>query len=243
MRPVLLFCFFVGCLIPCFAQSTAFVPMGGLTVGSQRYNNGQDQQSLWAWHAALGIESVNNENDNASLIMQVGYHVKGSASRFRTVNLNGFPTGQFTEEYQFHNISTMFGAKMKRPMGDGKRWYYFGGIRTDYTLSTNVDELATRNPQNALFYPQIGAVNRWMVGVSGGAGMELRITDLVGGELRLTVAPDFTAQVNQVQSPPLINPFDPSGPSIIIPAKQVRNVSIELSFGLRLLRKVEYVGE
>ena len=84
-------------------------------------------------------------------------------------------------------------------------------------------------------------MNRWMVGVSVGGGLQFEFGELIGGQISLSVNPDLTSQINQ---PPGIvsDPFNP-GQNISISAKRVRNTTLELSFGLRLLKKVILVDE
>lgn len=222
------------------AQSTAFVFNGGLSVGFQKWDNSFGRQPLYKYHAALAIESVNNENDNGSIFAQFGYHVRGSATRFRFFFQGSGGIDTYTEEFQFRNLSLILGAKQKFPLGESAKYFYYGGVRGDYTLNTNIDELAAAQAY-PIFYPFIGSMRRWMVGVSLGGGLELPFSELVGGQLTLSVHPDFTYQYNQPSINNVINPFDPTGGSrITIPERRIRNVTIELSLGLRLLRKVVY---
>ncbi len=226
-----------------FAQSTAYVFHGGLTIANQKWDNNFDREPLFAWHGALSIETVDNEEDKGSLFAQIGYHVKGSATRFIYTNINsGLPGGVFTEEFRFNNISLLLGAKSKKPLGssDKKRWYYFGGVRGDYTLSSNIDNFSSGESFQRIYYPQIAYMNRWLFGVSAGVGIEFTWNELVGGEVKLSVSPDFTLQYNQPAIPNVIDPFQP-GRTITISERRIRNTAVELSFGLRLLRKVEYV--
>ncbi|MBK6933483.1 MAG: hypothetical protein IPH12_22505 [Saprospirales bacterium] len=220
------------------AQSTAFVFQGGLSIGFQKWDNSFDRQPLYKYHAALSIESVNNDNDNASIFAQLGYHVRGSATRFRFF-FQGGGIDQFSEEFQFHNISLILGGKQKFPLGERSRYFYYGGVRGDYTLSTNIDALGLSNPYAPLYYPQVGFMNRWIAGVSLGGGIELPFSDLIGGQLMLSVHPDFLYQYNQPAIPNVIDPFNP-GQNTTIQERRIRNVTIELSLGLRLLRKVVY---
>jgi len=225
------------------AQSTAYVLNFGPTIGTQRWDN-SDRQLLFKYHAALSIESVDNENDRSSLLAQFGYHVKGSANRFTFFNQQGGGLSNFTEEYRFNNLSMLLGAKQKFPIGlTGRGRYFFsGGIRLDYTLNTNIDDLAKQNPFWAIYYPQIGFMNRWMFGVTIGGGLEFKLSELIGGQLHLTINPDLTNQYNQ---PPLFNVIDPFNPgqSTSISERRIRNTTLEISIGLRLLRKVEYVED
>lgn len=226
------------------AQSTAYVFKGGLSIGTQKWDNA-DRQLLFAWHGALAVESVDNENDRAALFAQIGYHVRGSATRFRFINFDGFPGGSFSEGFRFNNISLVLGAKQKFPMGAAgtARYFYFGGLRGDYTLSTNIDDLGEGNPCAIGIYPVIGGVQRWIAGVSAGGGIEFQLGELVGAQLELAVHPDFTLQYRQ---PPanLLLPgsctFDGQPQQVTIPERRIRNTTIELSLGVRLLRKVVY---
>lgn len=220
------------------AQSTAYVFQGGLSVGFQKWDNSFDRQALFKYHGALAIESVDNNDDKASVFAQFGYHVRGSATRFRFL-FQGGGISQFEEEFQFRNLSVILGAKQKFPLGERGRYFYYGGIRGDYTLSTNIDELGQNNPYAPLFYPQVGFMNRWTAGVSLGGGIEFPFSELVGGQITLSAHPDFLLQYNQPAIPNVIDPFNP-GQNRTIPERRIRNITIELTFGLRLLRKVVY---
>ncbi len=237
-------------LISCFGlsingQSTAYVFQFGPTVGLQKWDNSFDREPLFKYHAALSIESVDNEEDKNSLFMQVGYHVKGSATRFRYFNINsGAPSGTFTEEFRFNNFSLILGAKQKRELGTSgrSRFFYGGGLRIDYTLSTNIDDLSKGNPSLAILYPSVAYMNRWMVGFTISTGIEFKLKELIGGELKLSVQPDVTPQYNQPSIGNVIDPFNP-GNIITISERRIRNAAVELSLGLRLIRKVEYIDE
>ena len=224
------------------AQSTAYVFNVGPSLGLQKWENGGDRQVLFAHHFSVAAESVNNDDDRSSFFGQFGYHVKGSANRLRLFYQGG-GIETFSEDFRYNNLSLLLGIKMKYPLGnsDRTRYFYFGGIRGDYTLSTNIDELASENPYTFYYYPQIGGLNRWMVGVSAGAGLQFNFGDLVGGQIALSINPDLTAQLNQ-RPATVIDPFNP-GQTLSISAQRIRNTTIELSFGLRLLKKVVYVEE
>ncbi|MCA0235028.1 MAG: hypothetical protein LCH81_01445 [Bacteroidetes bacterium] len=241
---------YVSALIACTwlsvrAQSTAYVFQFGPTIGLQKWDNSFEREPLFKYHGALSIESVDNEEDKNSLFMQIGYHIKGSANRFRYYNINsGAPAGTFTEEFRFNNLSLVLGAKQKRPFGasGNARFYYGGGLRVDYTLSTNIDNLSNNNPSLVLFYPSVGFMNRWMAGFTVTTGIEFKLSELIGGELKLSIQPDVTLQYNQPAIGNVIDPFTP-GNIITISERRIRNAAVELGVGLRLLRKVEYVDE
>ncbi len=225
------------------AQSTAYVFQFGPTIGLQKWDNSFEREPLFKYHAALSIESVDNEEDKNSLFMQIGYHVKGSATRFRYFNINsGAPGGTFTEEFRFNNLSMVLGAKQKRDLGaSGRaRFFYGGGLRVDYTLSTNIDDLSRGNPSLSIYYPSVAFMNRWMVGFTISTGIEFKLKELIGGELKLSIQPDVTPQYNQPSIGNVIDPFNP-GSTLTISERRIRNAAVELGIGLRLLRKVEYV--
>lgn len=227
------------------AQSTAYVFSGGGTIGTQRWDNSFDRQPLLAWNGTLSIESVNNDDDSGSLFAQIGYHVKGSSVRVQYLNFNGNGAFRASERFKFNNISLVLGAKQKFQLADGAKYYYFGGIRGDYTVSTNLEELLEGNrgnPWAATFYPLPQAVNKIMGGVSVGGGLEFPLSELVGAELKLSINPDFTLQYNQPPIPNIII-SDPlfQGQSTTIPERRIRNTTVEISLGLRLLRKVVIV--
>jgi len=239
---------YVLILIACWcgkmtAQSTAYVFQFGPTIGVQKWDNSFEREPLFKYHGALSIESIDNEDDKNSLFMQIGYHIKGSANRFRYFNINsGAPSGSFTEEFRFNNISLVLGAKQKRPFGasGNSRFFYGGGLRINYTLSTNIDNLSNNSPTLAIFYPSVGFMNRWMAGFTVTTGIEFKLNELIGGELKLSIQPDVTLQYNQPAIGNVIDPYNP-GNVITISERRIRNAAVELGVGLRLLRKVEYV--
>lgn len=227
------------------AQSTAFVLGGGSSIGTQKWGNSFDRQPLFAWHGTLGIETVNNDDDRSSLFLQLGYHVKGSAVRYWNIQTGG-NYFRASEKFKFNNLSLILGAKQKKPLGSGKsKYFYFGGIRADYTVSTNLDELSAKNQQSNFYaysiYPFEGFVKKFVGGVSVGGGIQLPLTELIGAELKFSLHPDFTYQYNQPPIPNVII-YDPTRPgqSVTIEQRQIRNTTLELSLCLRFLRKVVY---
>jgi hypothetical protein len=86
----------------------------------------------------------------------------------------------------------------------------------------------------------MGGVQRWMAGFTLGGGVEVDFGELVGAQIQLTVSPDVTPQYRQNAIPNVPDPWNP-GQNITIPERRIRNTAIELSIGLRLLRKVVLV--
>jgi hypothetical protein len=226
------------------AQSTAFVLKTGLSIGAQKWDNSLDREFLWRYHAALAVESINNEDDRLSIYSQIGYHVRGSAVRFQYYDLSsGFLGGQFRQPFEFNNLSLQIGAKFRKPMGQqNNRFFYFGGLRGDYNLSTNLEELQSIYVCNAGAIPLESGVVKWLFGLSAGGGIEWAFSELVGGQIEFSIHPDITPQYRQQAIPNVIDPCNP-GYSYTIPERRIRNTTLEISFGLRLLRKVVYVED
>lgn len=222
------------------AQSYAFGVKGGLTVGLQQ-GNGLARDALFAYHGIGYIETAPEEN-NSALYAQLGYHVKGSA--LRNTFGRSFFDGQIyrvrDREFQYRNISLALGAKQKKDFGINAKLYYHFGVRVDYTLNTNLFIYEDYNLRyNTLFFPIDPFVQKWNYGFSAGGGFEFPFTDLIGGIVEVTVSPDVSRQYLQPQVNNVTNPF--TGQSTSFGERQARNLVVELTVGLRFLRKVIYI--
>ncbi|MCC6725532.1 MAG: hypothetical protein IT258_13570 [Saprospiraceae bacterium] len=221
------------------AQGTAYTLKGGLTLGVQKWS-GNDQGPLFKYHGAISAESI-DETAQYSLFAQAGYHLKGSALRNqRFFDQNGNIFRSPSQQFIFKNISVVLGAKRKHDMSDATKAYYLVGLRGDYTMGTNLKKYKAFNEQyNTLFYPDDSFVKHWNYGLSIGGGFELSLGELVGASIEFTVNPDFSFQYKQPTIPNVYNPV--TGMNSTIPERNIRNVTFEISAGLRLLRIVEYV--
>ncbi|MFK7937132.1 MAG: hypothetical protein AB8G22_26695 [Saprospiraceae bacterium] len=222
--------------------SSAFGVKGGLSIGVQDWNDLQ-QDPLFGYHGAVYIETYEEEEPFA-IFAQLGYHQRGSALRnrqFFNIN-NGQPFRLDATNFQFNNIALILGGKRKYPYGTGfNQVYYLLGIRGEYTFSTNLEEYRAFNERNptASIYPFPEGVRRLNYGVTVGGGFEFMFQELVGGFVELSIHPDFSRQYEQ---PPLGNIIDPyTGQTRALPERLIRNLSFELSVGIRLIRKVEYI--
>ncbi len=149
------------------AQSTAYVFKGGLSLGTQKWDNSLDREFLWRYHAALAAESINNDDDRLSIYGQFGYHVRGSSVRFQYYDINSGILGrQFRQPFEFNNLSLQIGAKFRRPMGETSKFFYSGGLRGDYNLSTNLSELQDIYVCNRGSIPLESGVVKWTAGLS-----------------------------------------------------------------------------
>ena len=239
-KHILLLCFAALAAMSLTAQNSAFGIKGGPTLGVQKWN-GFQQDPLIKYHAIAFIESA-DEEDQFSVFAQAVYHLKGSAIRNR--NFFSPINGQFyrppAQQFIFHNISLTLGAKRKYDFGVRNKMYYLFGIRGDYTLTTNLDKYRELNElNNSLFFPDEFFVRNWNYGVTLGGGFEFPFSDLVGGMLEFTVNPDFSYQYKQPQIPNVYDPY--TGQTRALGERLIRNVTFEMTLGIRFMRIVEYI--
>ncbi|MCB9080478.1 MAG: hypothetical protein H6555_02085 [Lewinellaceae bacterium] len=230
------------------AQSYNFGIKGGLTVGTQRWDNSFQREPLFRYHGIAFIESA-DEGSPFALFAQGGYHIKGSAIRtYRTVLIRQDGSridvpGQETP-FEFHNVSVTLGAKQRFDVGPGNsQLYYALGIRGDYTVKTDFGNVRVEdNPSYALIYPVEGFVNKFNYGLTVGGGIELPFSEFVGMLLEFTVNPDFSLQYNQPVIRNVINPNPIGGSSLIdIPERRIANLTFEVTLGFRFLHKIIFI--
>jgi len=243
--------FFVVAFLACSAaqaQSYAFGFKGGLTIGTQQWDQGFQRDPLFRYHAIAFVETAPEENEFA-LFAQAGYHVKGSAIRTfrRTLIVNGnqviFPA--MTIPFEFRNISLTLGGKKKYDLGLSAKAYYLLGVRVDYTASTKLrPDFVDENDPYALIYPFDQFVNDFNYGATVGGGLEFPFSEYVTGILELTVNPDFSIQYNQPEIPNVRDPNPNNiGNTITIRERQIRNLTFEVTLGIRFLHKIVYIDD
>lgn len=253
MKPLYLFCLVLGFAAGLHAQDTEeeyggyfFGIKGGLTIGQQQWNS-FERDPLLAYHGIVFIESL-PESGRFSLLAQAGYHVKGSSIRSRNFvsGISGNILRAPAETFEFYNVSLTLGAKQVfsfTPTGGGL--YYLIGVRGDYTLDTNLDRYDVLGDPSVnrlrLFYPieTYEFINRFNYGLTAGGGIQLLLSEFVGANLEFTVNPDFSVQYRQPAISNITNPFN--GQPMTLQEREIRNLTFELTVGLRFLRKIIYV--
>jgi hypothetical protein len=234
-------CFLTAYAPHIYSQSYAFGPKGGLSVGLQNWG-GFEQDPLLKYHGIFFVESA-PEGNAFALFAQAGYHVRGSAIRNQFANniINNQVTRVPPREFQFRNISLTLGAKQKYNLGASNfKTYYLFGIRGDYTVNTNLEQYEFFAQQfGTLIYPIDAFVQKFNYGATLGGGVEFPFAELVSGLLELTINPDFSNQYRQPQIAGVYDPF--SGNNRTISERLIKNVTIELTLGLRFLHKIVYV--
>lgn len=221
-----------------FGQSFIFGPKLGATVALQNWN-GFDRQPAFLYHIAAYIESY-DETSTSALYAQLGFHKRGSAERNRFIN-NFNQVFDQRNSYQFNNISAQFGGKRILSENGNFKPYYIIGVRGEYTLNTNLEQYTAGTlSQFAGYFPVDVFVNKFNYGFTIGGGFQRELSEHLGGAFEISINPDISKQYNQPPIPNVIDPFN-VGNTRTLTEQQVRNISIEVSFVLRLLRKVEYI--
>jgi hypothetical protein len=227
-------------------NGSAFGIKLGPTVGIQNWDSGRNSDVLIRYHASAYIETYAPDAKYA-LFAQTGYHVRGGALRLRGGTFQGQGQNIFTiannsYPYEFNNLSLAIGAK-QRFLTQMGAYYWMFGVRGEYTLSTNLGDYHQENDPLELFnliHPFPEAVRKINYGIVVGGGVDFMFSELVGGTLELSVSPDFSNQYQSIA----FEYFDINlGNTRRIAERNIKNVSIELSLGIRLLRIVEYVDK
>ncbi len=215
------------------SQSFYFGPKGGLTIGTQRWEAYSTRRPLLNIHADLFIESYSPEK-KGSFYGQLGYHTRGSSIRFiNTLNLNSL-----TQGYSFNNLSLILGVKSPVQVAGRSypSYFYSVGIRGEYTLFTNLEEFL--GTVNANFFPLDQFVRKFMYGINISGGILFDKREFVQPFIEFSLQPDLSPQYDQYFDITTTNPW--TGQPQIIRANKIRNVSFEVSFAVKFLRKVIY---
>ncbi len=214
-------------------QGTVFIPKVGLVGGVSNFSNFQSLP-LISYHASLAFEGY-EEGAKNSFFGQIGIHNRGSNVRvLAPIGINSAIDRR--QNIMLSNISGQVGLKNRISSNNERRPYYSFGIRLEYTLSNNFESFE----ELAGFLPLEPFINKWNYGASLAFGYEFEFSELFGGIVEASLHPDLSFQYNQQQSITINAPIN--GQAVVLPRRQVRNVTFELSFGLRLINKVVYIN-
>ena len=225
--------FFVLMLFSCSsvrAQSFYFGPKVGPSLGFQKWNQ-TDNDALFALNADIFLESAPLESTNV-FYGSLGWRTRGSAWRFASSN----PLQLNSTNFKFRNIVLELGAKKMLTRNLEKSPYYFIGIRGEYTVSTNLSEY---DRWNSYYFPNKAFVKNFVYGVSFGGGYEFGFRQYTRFYVEIGMHPDVSQQYYQPTIANVPDPFFP-GQSVTLQERIVRNLSLELKFAMKFLRKVEY---
>jgi len=206
-----------------------FGPKVGPTIGFQQWN-GFERQPMINFHAAGFIETI-DEDFRGSLYGQFGYHTRGSSI---------LPPGSFSarnQSFVFRNLSLTLGIKKRLLTKTLSTPYYFVGLRADYNVSNNLEEIQSSNTgtQGSFFYPFPTFVRKVTYGLSFGGGIEFLGSELIQPVLELTISPDVS---NQYQAEPISGVTNFLGQTVTVPARNIKNLTLEVSLIVRFMRKV-----
>ena len=132
----------------------------------------------------------------------------------------------------------MLAAKKRLLTNSLKTPYYFVGVRVEYQLKNNLQEIQER--YSSPFYPVPEFVNDITYGISFGGGIEFLGSEFIQPALELNISPDLSFQYQSPSIPNVINPFN--GQPTTLPERKIRNITIEISLSIRFLRRVVFVN-
>ena len=210
-----------------------FGPKAGLTIANQNWN-GFQRRPLFNYHGSLFVESLDPYYKGA-LFAQLGYHSRGSSLIVNNIT-QGF---NFSEGVIFRNLALTLGAKKRLYIPSmSSTPYYFVGVRAEYNISNNTEEIQMRysNSAASLFYPFSVYVNKIVYGLSFGGGFEFSGSEYIAPGIEISISPDIGFQYMSPEISPVINPRD--GRSTTLQERSIRNITLEVSFVLRLKREV-----
>lgn len=215
-----------------WSQGMWYGPRGGIDLNFQQWNGAQ-RNSLVTPHIGFFVESYDPYSPS-SFYANLGFHTRGSSVNYTF--LNGFANSA----YRFNNIVLGAGGKRKLNMVGNYQPYYILGLRAEYTVSTNLSDY--ENTVNALIHPVDAFVRRFNYGATVGGGFELNIGGSSVGFIEFAIHPDLSRQYDQ---PPLNNivvtRFNNTQDRVNLPQREIRNLSFEVTVGIKLLRIVEYI--
>ncbi len=221
-----------------------FGAKGGLSLGNQDWS-GLETEFLVGFHGALYLETVPS-GGRFSFYGQLGYHTRGSRlSRRRAFTFGGNQVTLPSDDFRFQNISLGIGGKSVFAYTRLADLYYTLGLRLEYALSNNLgdyDQLSTSfSDAFRLNYPfdSPDFINEIVYGASFGGGALIPLGETTAAFVELTGHPDLNFQYNQGPIENVIDPF--GGAPRTLGERMIRNFTIELSVGIRFLRKWTYV--
>jgi len=205
---------------------TAYGIKGGLTAGTQSWNNSQ-REYLFAYNGSLFIESV---HDSMSLRFfgQLGYTKKGSAivvNSFVNPNTNETIPRQ-TIKQPFEQANLVVGVKNMHPFTDLFRGYYGVGVRLDYLLRYNIQYLNVDQFVNKLTY-----------GLALGGGIEYQPEDSgIAFQLEAMFNQDLSNQIFY-ENIIVTNQWGQQTSN----SARVINSALDITLGIKFIRRIIWV--
>lgn len=207
------------------AQDNAYGVLGGLTIGTQKWN-GFDRDPLLTWNGRFFYESLLNEK--LSVVGEVGLHNRGSGVLGQYIVLG---TGNLQTNYSrmvFRNVSVLGGAKQIYDVKDGLEAFVKLGLRVEYTVADTFE----------IFEQYSEAIQPFNYGITLGGGFHFGPKDgPVQFILEAQVSPDFSQQL-YAPSANIWNRYSQSYQTFS--EQKVSNLSFEITLGIRFVNKYYY---
>lgn len=207
---------------------------GGISLANQTLNE-SDRRMLLTYHGNLFVET-RDPNDRGALYAQLGMHTRGSSFGRTNFGSNGL-------KYEYQNLALLLGARKKIASGLSAQPYYTLGIRIEYTLGHNLQEIGLRldeansvpNPINNFQFDilQPNYVNKINYGISIGGGFEFYGGDFFTPAIEFNISPDLSFQYDRPEIPVSTG---------TLRAVQIRNLTFEVSLVLKFLREIVYTN-
>jgi hypothetical protein len=224
----------------CLSQSYYFGIKGGPSVGYQKWET-YNQSVLLTYHVYTFWESYSEDNPLNALYANFGYHNRGSALRGSGFVYAGEYFRMPTQKFIFSNLSLALGAKRRQNLTRKMNSFYAFGLRADYNIHNNLREYAKINSYiSSPYFPVNAYVNKFTYGAQVAGGIELVFSELLEGIFEISVNPDLSNQYDQPELYGVYNPYEPSN-TITLPRRRIKNTTVEITFGLRFMRKVIYI--
>jgi len=207
------------------AQDNAYGVLGGLTVGTQKWN-GFDRDPLLTWNGRFFYESLLNER--LSVVGEVGMHNRGSGILAQYIVLG---TGDLQTNFSkmvFRNVSVLGAAKQVYDLKENLEAYVKLGLRVEYTVADTFE----------IFEQYSEAIRPFNYGVTFGGGFHFGPKDgPIQFILDAQVSPDFS---QQLYAPPatIWNRYTQQVQAF--PEQKVTNLSFEITLGIRFVNKYYY---
>ena len=232
----LVFCFCFSFVLQAQNEEVSgfyFGPKVGPSVGFQQWN-GFERRPMFNYHAAIFMESIDADFKGA-FYGQLGYHSRGSG-----INVASSFANPFGESFIFRNLSLGIGIKKRLLTKTLSTPYYFVGLRAEYNVANNLTEIFERyaSTQAIFLFPIPDFVNNFTYGLTFGGGIEFLGSDLIQPAIELSISPDVS---NQYQSEAFTATNPITNQPTMISARNIKNLSLEISLVVRFMRKVVYI--
>jgi Outer membrane protein beta-barrel domain len=221
-----------------YGQSYYWGVKGGPTIGTQAWNGDNQRDPLISYQGDLFYETISEEGSSA-FFMSGGLHVRGSKIITRAstyTNSAGMAVSypSTSTSFQFRNITVILGIK-KYFASKLRTLYYDFGLRAEYNISNNLTDY--NSYIFSAYYPIKDNVNKFVYGLTLGGGIDIPLNEKVSTFFEIGFNQDISRQYfrNVIKYA-----TDYNGNVYSVPEQSIRNFSVDITFGVKFLRKIVY---